>query len=99
MDDAGLKWINANVVLVVQIVQLLYLFTTPTLPFWKHKNIQFINKEPVAKESVYWNDFTVWDTATRYSRCGQKSYSLIFLVPVRKTISVQEIYSDGLFEF
>ena len=29
----------------------------------------------------------------------QKSYSIIFLVPVRKNISVQEIYSDSLFVF
>ena len=36
-------------------------------------------KEPVAKEPVYWNDFTLWDTATRYSRCWQKLYSIFFL--------------------
>ena len=55
-------------------------------------------KEPVTKEPVYWNGFTLSDTGTRYSRCGQKSYSIIFsLVPVRKIISVQEIYSDSLF--
>ena len=35
-------------------------------------------EEPVAKEPDYWNDFTLWDTSTRYSRCGQKSYSIIF---------------------
>ena len=35
-------------------------------------------KKPVSKEPVYWNDFTLWDSATRYSRCGQKSYSIIF---------------------
>ena len=29
-------------------------------------------KEPVAKEPVYWNDFTLWYTATWYSPCGQK---------------------------
>ena len=28
----------------------------------------------IAMTPVYWNDFTLWDTATRYSRCGQKSY-------------------------
>ena len=42
------------------------------------KKNQCWNKESVAKEPVYWNDFTLWDTATRYSRCGQKSYSIIF---------------------
>ena len=37
-------------------------------------------KEPVAKEPFYWNDFTLWDTATRYSRCGQKLYSRFFFL-------------------
>ena len=54
-------------------------------------------KEPVAKEPVYWNDFTLWDNATWYARCGQKSYSIIFFFPVGKIISLQEIYSDILF--
>ena len=40
----------------------------------------------------------ILQVATNYSRSGQKSYSIIFfLVPVRKTISLQEIYSDNLF--
>ena len=30
------------------------------------------NTEPVGYEPVYWNDFTLWDTATNYSWCGQK---------------------------
>ena len=42
-------------------------------PFWlkiykigeKRLNIFYYNNEPVAKEPVYWNDFTLWDTATR----------------------------------
>ena len=55
-------------------------------------------KEPVAKAPVYWNDFTLRGTATRYSRCGHDLYSIFFLAPVRKIISVQEIYSDSLFE-
>ena len=55
-------------------------------------------KEPVVKEPVYWNDFTLWDTAARYSRCEQKLYSIFFLVPVRKIISVHEIYSETLFQ-
>ena len=42
------------------------------------KDMRTFNKEPVAKEPVYWNDFTLWDTTTRYSRCGQKSYSINF---------------------
>ena len=54
-------------------------------------------KEPVAKEPVYLNDFTLWDITTRYSRCGQKSYYVIFVAPVHKIISVQEIYSGSLF--
>ena len=53
-----------------------------------------LQKEYVAKEPVYWNDFTLLDTATRYSRWGKKSYSIIFS---RKIISVQEIYSNILF--
>ena len=40
--------------------------------------VPWVHKEPVAKEPVYWIDFTLWDTATRYSQCGQKSYSIIF---------------------
>ena len=71
---------------------------TTTVPDCLRKYIsQNIMKEPVAKEPVYWNDFTLWDTATRYSRCGQKSYSIILFVPVCKIISVHEIYSDSLF--
>ena len=41
-------------------------------------NLPLNSKEPVSKEPVFWNDFNLWDTATRYSRCGQKSYSIIF---------------------
>ena len=63
----------------------------------KIRNVIKRMKEPVAKEPVYWNDFTLWDTATRYSRDGQNSYFIIFSVPVRKIISVQEIYSDSFF--
>ena len=61
--------------------------------------VDFTEKEPVAKEPVYWNDFALWDTATRYSRCGQNNHILWFsLVPVRIIISVQEIHSDTLFQ-
>ena len=49
-----------------------------------YRHALYENKEPVAKEPVYWNDFTLWDNATRYSRCGQKSYLYFFLDPVRK---------------
>ena len=46
-------------------------------------------KEPVAKEPVYWNDFTLWDTATRYSRCGQILYYIIFSRFSRSVIAFQ----------
>ena len=40
----------------------------------------YIKKEPVAKEPVYWNDFSLLYTTTRYSRCGQKSCSYYFFL-------------------
>ena len=63
------------------------------------KVLWYLYKEPVAKEPVYWNDFALWDTTTRYSQSGQKSYASFFFVQVRKIISVQEIYSDSLFGY
>ena len=55
----------------------LILFDLRSFSVWKP---YYLVKEPVAKESVYWNDFILWDTATRYSRCWQKSYSIFFLL-------------------
>ena len=55
-------------------------------------------KEHVVKEPVYWNDLTLCDTATRYSDVGRNHILYFFFVPVRKIISVQEIYSDSLFQ-
>ena len=48
--------------------------------------------EPVAKEPVYWNDFTLWDTTQLNIPDVGRNHILEFvLVPVRKIISVKEI--------
>ena len=40
------------------------------------------DKEPVAKEPVYWNDVNLWDTTTRYSLCERDLFGQIVLFPL-----------------
>ena len=54
-------------------------------------------KEHVVKEPVYWNDLTLWDTATRYSRCGQKSYSIFFLFQSVKSFQYKRFIQTACF--
>ena len=58
---------------------LAYMFDEWTVPLKQARNPGIIFECDLLKnlEPVYWNDFTLWDTATRYSWCGQKSYSMI----------------------
>ena len=57
-----------------------------------------ISQRTCSKGASLLNDFTLWDTANWYSRCGQKSYSVIFIsFQSVKIISVQKISSDTLF--
>ena len=61
----------------------------------------FFFKEPLAKEPAYWNDFTLWDTATIYSQCGQKSYSIIYLGRnhiLKLKSNHKRFFSDSLFQ-
>ena len=74
------------------------------MPFWSQPFFCFSIdvgsfKEPVAKEPVYWNDFTLWDAATRYSLCWQKlPFYTFFSFQSVKSFQHKEIYSDSLFQ-